>query len=154
MDRRRVLFVCTHNSARSQMAEGMVRAWGKDRFEPYSAGTEPGTVREEAVEVIREIGIDIGEHTSKSVTGFMDQPFHWVVTVCDDARENCPVFPGAEESAHWSIPDPSIVDGDREERLEAFRKARDDLRDRIHIFLLAAGRDDLPAPEPRSLEPA
>lgn len=154
MEPRRVLFVCTHNSARSQMAEGMVRAWGGDRFEPFSAGTEPRTVRDEAVEVMREIAIDISGQATTNVSDLVDQPFHWVITVCDDARQNCPIFPGADEAAHWSIPDPSAVDGDREERLVAFRRARDDLRDRIHIFLLAAGRDDLPAPEPRSLEPA
>jgi arsenate reductase len=154
MEPRRVLFVCTHNSARSQIAEGMVRAWGGDRFEPFSAGTEPSTVRDEAVEVMREIGIDISAQRSKHVDHFLDQPFHWVITVCDDARQNCPIFPGADQAAHWSIPDPSAAEGTREERLHAFRRARDDLRDRIHIFLLAAARDDLPAPEPRSLTQA
>jgi arsenate reductase (thioredoxin) len=154
MEPRVVLFVCTHNSARSQMAEGMVRAWGGERFQPFSAGTEPRSVRPEAIEVMREIGIDIGEHTSKHVGEFLSRPVHWVITVCDDARQNCPIFPGADQTAHWSIPDPSAVEGDRETRLDAFRQARDDLRNRIHMFLLAAGRDDLPAPEPRSLTQA
>lgn len=153
MDSRRVLFVCTHNSARSQMAEGMVRAWGSDRFEPYSGGTDPRPVRDEAVTVMREIGIDISHQTSKHLSLYLSQPFHWVITVCDDARETCPVFPGAEETAHWSIADPSATMGDPEERLGAFRRARDDLRNRIHMFVLAGGREDLPAPEPRSLEP-
>ena len=144
----RVLFVCTHNSARSQMAEGMVRAWGGDRFEAYSAGTEASRVRPEAIEVMREIGIDIGRHTSKSIEPFIGEAFSWVITVCDAAKEACPVIPGAQQQSHWSIDDPSAVDGTDEERLEPFRTARDIIRDRFHIFLLAAGREDLPQPEP------
>jgi arsenate reductase len=144
----RVLFVCTHNSARSQMAEGMVRAWGGDRFEAYSAGTEATRVRPEAIQVMREIGIDISGHTSKTVLPFIGESFAWVITVCDAAKETCPVIPGAMEQAHWSIDDPSEVDGTEDERLEAFRTARDTLRDRVHIFLLAAGRPDLPRPKP------
>jgi arsenate reductase (thioredoxin) len=144
----RVLFVCTHNSARSQMAEGMVRAWGGDRFEAFSAGTEATRVRPEAVEVMGEIGIDLSGHTSKTVMPFIGEEFGWVITVCDAAKETCPVIPGAAQQAHWSIDDPSAVEGTEEERLEAFREARDVIRDRVHIFLLAAGRDDLPQPEP------
>ena len=144
----RVLFVCTHNSARSQMAEGMVRAWGGDRFEPVSAGTEATQVRAEAIQVMREIGIDISEHTSKTIEPFMGEAFSWVITVCDTAKESCPVIPGAKQQAHWSIDDPSAVEGDEQQRLEAFRKARDTIRDRVHMFLLAAGRTDLPQPEP------
>jgi arsenate reductase (thioredoxin) len=144
----RVLFVCTHNSARSQMAEGMLRAWGGDGFEAFSAGTQASQVRPEAVEVMREIGIDISGHTSKSVEPFIGEVFSWVITVCDSAKETCPVIPGAAEQAHWSIDDPAAVEGSHEERLEAFRRARDVIRDRVHIFLLAAGREDLPQPEP------
>jgi arsenate reductase (thioredoxin) len=144
----RVLFVCTHNSARSQMAEGMVRAWGGDRFEASSAGTEASQVRPEAIEVMREIGIDISGHRSKSITPFIGEAFSWIITVCDDARETCPVVPGAEQQAHWSIDDPSAVEGSAEERLAAFRTARDIIRDRVHVFLLAAGREDLEKPEP------
>ncbi len=144
----RVLFVCTHNSARSQMAEGMVRAWGGDRFEAFSAGTEATRVRPEAIAVMREIGIDITGHTSKTIVPFIGEAFAWVITVCDAAKESCPVIPGAAQQAHWSIDDPSAVEGPEEERLEAFRTARDVLRDRVHIFLLAAGRQDLPQPEP------
>jgi arsenate reductase (thioredoxin) len=144
----RVLFVCTHNSARSQMAEGMVRAWGGDRFEAYSAGTEATSVRPEAIQVMSEIGIDISGHTSKTVLPFIGESFAWVITVCDAAKETCPVIPGAREQAHWSIDDPSEVQGSEDERLEAFRTARDKLRDRVHIFLLAAGRQDLPSPTP------
>ena len=144
----RVLFVCSHNSARSQMAEGMVRAWGGDRFEAFSAGTEASRVRPEAIAVMREIGIDISGHTSKTILPFLGEPFAWVITVCDAAKESCPVIPGAVQQAHWSIDDPSAVEGDEEKRLLAFRVARNDLRDRVHMFLLAAGRTDLPQPAP------
>ena len=134
----RVLFVCTHNSARSQMAEGMVRAWGGGRFEAFSAGTEASHVRPEAIAVMREIGIDISGHTSKTILPFIGESFAWVITVCDAAKEACPAIPGAEQQAHWSIDDPSEVEGTEEERLDAFRTARDSLRDRVHRFLLDA----------------
>ena len=146
-ERQRVIFVCTHNSARSQMAEGMLRAWGDDRFEAFSAGTEATRVRPEAIAVMDEIGIDIRGHTSKTIEPFIGDAFTWLITVCDDAREACPVIPGVAQQAHWSIEDPSGVEGDEEARLAAFREARDRLRDRIHMFMLAAGRDDLPQPE-------
>jgi arsenate reductase (thioredoxin) len=145
--RRRVLFVCTHNSARSQMAEGMLRTWNGDAFEAFSAGTEVSTVRPEAMQVMDEVGIDISEHRSKSVEEFLGQKFDWVITVCDQARQNCPVFPGVQHTSHWSVEDPSEAVGDEEQRLQAFRRARDDLRNRIHVFALAAARPDLPAPE-------
>ena len=144
----RVLFVCTHNSARSQMAEGMVRAWGGGQFEAFSAGTEATRVRPEAIQVMREIGIDLSEHKSKTILPFIGEAFGWVITVCDAAKEACPVVPGAEQQAHWSIEDPSAVEGTEEERLEAFREARDVIRDRVHIFMLPAGRQDLPLPAP------
>jgi arsenate reductase len=141
---RRVIFVCTHNSARSQMAEGMLRAWGGDRFEVFSAGTEATRVRPEAIAVMAEIGIDIGAQTSKTLEPFLGESFGWLVTVCDQAREACPTLPGVRQQAHWSIDDPSDVEGDEESRLRAFREARDELRDRVHAFILNAGRDDLP----------
>ena len=144
----RVIFVCTHNSARSQMAEGMLRAWGGDRFEVHSAGTEATRVRPEAIAAMAEIGIDIGAQTSKTLEPFLGESFSWLITVCDQAKEACPTIPGVRQQAHWSIDDPSAVEGDDETRLEAFRAARDHLRDRIHMFMLAAGRDDLPQPEP------
>jgi arsenate reductase len=150
-ERQRVIFVCTHNSARSQMAEGMLRAWGSDRFEAFSAGTEATRVRPEAIAVMDEIGIDISGHESKSLAPFMGDAFSWLITVCDDAREACPVIPGVANQAHWSIEDPSGVEADEGARLAAFREARDILRDRIHMFMLAAGRDDLPQPEPQRL---
>jgi arsenate reductase len=146
--KQRVIFVCTHNSARSQMAEGMLRAWAGDRFEAFSAGTQRTRVRPEAIAVMAEIGIDIAGHTSKTLEPFMGEEFSWLITVCDQARESCPTIPGVRQQAHWSIDDPSAVEGDEDVRLEAFRTARDHLRDRVHMFVLAAGRDDLPHPEP------
>jgi arsenate reductase len=133
-DRQRVLFVCTHNSARSQMAEGLLRAWGGDRYSVESAGTEQTSVRPEAIEVMREIGIDIGGQTSKTI-GRLEQPFDWLITVCDQAAEACPTLPGVQRQEHWSIPDPSAVDGDEAARLDAFRAARDDLSIRVRDFL-------------------
>jgi arsenate reductase len=147
----RLLFVCTHNSARSQMAEGMLRTWGGERFEAVSAGTEATRVRPEAIRVMNEIGIDISGHESKTLEPFLGEQFSWLITVCDQAKEACPTIPGVAQQAHWSIDDPSTVEGDEEARLEAFRTARDVLRDRVHIFLLAAGRDDLPQPEPQRI---
>ena len=146
--RQRVIFVCTHNSARSQMAEGMLRAWAGDRFEVFSAGTEATRVGPEAIAVMDEIGIDIAGHTSKTLEPFMGESFAWLVSVCDQAKEACPTIPGVAQQTHWSIDDPSAVEGDETARLEAFRAARDLLRDRIHMFILAAGREDLPHPEP------
>jgi len=146
--KQRVIFVCTHNSARSQMAEGMLRAWDGDRFEAFSAGTEQTRVRPEAIAVMAEIGIDISGHASKTLEPFMGKEFSWLITVCDQAKESCPTIPGVRQQAHWSVDDPSAAEGDEESRLEAFRMARDHLRDRVHMFVLAAGRDDLPDPEP------
>jgi arsenate reductase len=128
------------------MAEGMLQAWGGERFEANSAGTEVSSVRPEAITVMAEIGIDISPHRSKSVDEFIGQPFNWVITVCDQARQNCPIFPGVEQTAHWSVEDPSEATGSDEERLAVFRRVRDDLRNRMHVFILAAARDDLPAP--------
>lgn len=135
MDPIRVLFLCTHNSARSQMAEGMLRAWGGERFEAFSAGTEATGVRPEAIEVMREIGLDIGSQESKTVDRFLGRPIDWLVTVCDDAREACPTLPGVMHSRHWSIADPSAVDGDAERRRGAFRSARDELGQRVRAFI-------------------
>ncbi len=117
------------------MAEGILRAWGGDRYAVESAGTEQTTVRAEAVEVMLEIGIDIGDHTSKTIDRFADEPWDWLITVCDRAAESCPTLPGVRHQAHWSIPDPSAVEGDEAARLDAFRIARDDLAARIRAFL-------------------
>ena len=134
--RSRVLFLCTHNSARSQMAEGLLGHLAGDRFEPFSAGTEATRVRPEAVEAMREIGVDISGQRSETLDRYLDEPFDYVVTVCDDAKKSCPVFPGAKRRLHWSFPDPSGVKGG--ERLPAFREARDGIRARIEAELLGA----------------
>ncbi|MGC8793838.1 MAG: arsenate reductase ArsC [Bryobacteraceae bacterium] len=136
----RVLFLCTGNSARSQMAEGLLRHLGGDRFEVASAGTHPGSVRPEAIAVMRELGVDISHHRSKSLDEFLGQPFDYVITVCDQARQSCPVFPGLAERIHWSIEDPAAAQGSEAERLEVFRRAREELRRRIEEFLAAQSR--------------
>lgn len=153
MDRQRVLFICTHNSARSQMAEGFLRAFAGDRFEAFSAGTEATLVRPEAIAVMAEVGIDIRGQTSKTLEQFLHQPFSWVITVCDTARQNCPVFPGAERSLHWGIDDPAAVEGDEATRLAAFRRARDDLRSRIRMLVTTGTRPDLPPRQPEEIHP-
>ena len=131
----RVLILCTGNSARSQMGEGLVRHDAGDRYEVFSAGVNPTQVRPEAVAVMREIGIDISAHRSKSVDEFAGQPFDYVVTVCDNARESCPIFPAGAQRLHWSLEDPAAIVGAEEERLAGFRRIRDELRDRIRSFL-------------------
>lgn len=134
----RVLFLCTHNSARSQMAEGLLRALGGDRFDVQSAGTEATGVRPLAIEVMREVGIDISKQTSKTLDPLLNDHFDRVVTVCDDANESCPVFPNATERLHWSLPDPSRATGSTEDQLAVYRTVRDELRSRIQRELLAA----------------
>lgn len=130
----RVLFLCTHNSARSQMAEGLLRTLGGNRFVAYSAGTEATHVRPEAIAVMAELGIDISRQESKTLERYLEEPFDAVITVCDAANETCPVFFAAKQRRHWSVPDPSQATGD--ERLAAFRAARDAIRTRIAAELL------------------
>ena len=137
MTPRRVLFLCTHNSARSQMAEGLLRELGGGGFEAHSAGTEATHVRPLAIRAMEEIGIDIGAQRSKALDEYAGQPFDLVVTVCDEAREACPYFPGARAQIHWSLPDPSKATGTEESRLAVFREVRDELRRRIGRELLA-----------------
>jgi len=131
----RVLILCTGNSARSQMAEGLLRRLGGMRYEILSAGTKPVGVNPLAIEVMREKGIDISTQRSKSVAEFTGQKFATVITVCDNAAEECPVFPGAPQRVHWSLTDPAAVSGAKEEKLGAFRKVRDDLERRIQSFV-------------------
>jgi len=135
----RVLILCTGNSARSQMAEGLMRHHGGARYKVHSAGTVPVAVNPLAIEAMREIGIDISSHHSKSVAEFAGRQFDTVITVCDSAAEHCPVFPGAPSRIHWSFPDPAAVPGSREEKLAAFRRVRDDLERLIRSFV-SAGR--------------
>ncbi|MGI8909859.1 MAG: arsenate reductase ArsC [Rubrobacteraceae bacterium] len=142
-DRLRVLFLCTHNSARSQMAEGLLRYLAGDRFEASSAGTEATSVRSEAVAVMDELGADISKQESKTLERYVNEPFDFVVTVCDDANEACPFFSGARNRLHWSLPDPSKAAGDEEERLAVFREVRDDIRGRIEVEILPTEADAL-----------
>lgn len=135
MTRQRVLFLCTHNSARSQMAEGMLRAWADDRFEAFSAGTEATRVRPLAIAAMDELGIDLRGHASKTLERYLDEPFDLVVTVCDQAREACPVFPGARRRDHWSFEDPSAASGTEDERLAVFRRVRDEIAVRIRELI-------------------
>ena len=132
----RVLFLCTHNSARSQMAEGLLRARGGDRYEVFSAGTQATLVRPLAIEAMTELGIDISTHRSKTTDEFSGRRFDIVITVCEDS-EACPYFPNARRRLHWPVPDPSKSTGTREEQLRAYRATRNALADRIARELLA-----------------
>jgi len=134
--KKKVLFICTHNSARSQMAEGLLNALGGDRYEAFSAGTESSEVRPQAIEVMREIGIDISDHTSKNLDLFLDKALDLVVTVCDRAKESCPYFPGEKEVLHKGFEDPSAARGTDEEKKRVFRRVRDEIRDWIEKTFL------------------
>ncbi len=135
MGRKRILVLCTGNSARSQMGEGLFRAEGGDSFAVFSAGTKPSSVRPEAIAVMKEIGIDISGQRSKSVNEFARQSFDYVVTVCDNARDNCPVFPAGTARLHWSFEDPAAVEGNEDQRLAAFRRIRDQIHERVKAFV-------------------
>jgi arsenate reductase len=135
MNKKHILILCTGNSARSQMAEGILRHLAGDRFEVESAGTAPSFVRPEAIKALAEIGIDISNHYSKSVTQFTDREFDHVITVCDNAKESCPIFPGKRERIHWSFSDPAAVKGTEEERLSAFRTVRDQIHAKLLTFI-------------------
>jgi len=133
-DKKRVLFLCTGNSARSQMAEGLLRQMAGDRFEVFSAGTHPKGMHPRSVEVMKEIGIDISQQTSKDVSTFRNDKFDYIITVCDRAKQQCPVFAGAEP-IHWGFDDPAHALPPRD--LEVFRHVRDEIRQRLNLFLLA-----------------
>lgn len=136
----RVLFLCTHNSARSQMAEGLLNHLGRGRIEAYSAGSQPGTVHPLAVQVLAERQIDISRQSSKSMQEFVGQQFDYIITVCDRVREECPVFPGDPERVHWSFPDPAEVEGSEDARRQAFADVARDLTTRINYLLLITNR--------------
>ena len=147
-ERMRVLFVCTGNSARSIMAEALLRQHGKDRFEVFSAGTDPRGVNPLTLRVLGDAGIDASWARSKSVQEFIGQPFDYVITVCDQAREACPVFPGAQESLHWGYDDPAEATGTDEERLAVFRRVFTAIGERVQLFstvTTTAARDGQPA---------
>lgn len=139
-DVKRVLILCTGNSARSQMAEGLLRHDGGEAFEVESAGVEPSHVRPQAIEAMRELGIDISGHRSKSVDEFAGREFDYVITVCDNANERCPVFPGKTKRIHWSFDDPAAAEGDDAARLAVFRRVRNEIRERLRLFISVASR--------------
>jgi arsenate reductase len=134
-DKKRVLILCTGNSARSQMAEGLLRHDGGEKFEVFSAGVEQSFVRPQAIEAMREVGIDISDHRSKSVDEFAGQEFDYVITVCDNANQRCPVFPGKTERIHWGFDDPAAAEGDDAAKLAVFRRVRDEIRERLKGFI-------------------
>lgn len=131
----RVLFVCTHNSARSQMAEGFLRVHGGARFEVASAGTEATRVHPMAIQAMEEVGIDLTGHASKTIDAFLGERWDYVITVCDSANERCPIFPGGTTRIHWSFDDPSLATGTEQDRLETFQRVRDKINARIREWL-------------------
>jgi arsenate reductase len=133
--KKRVLILCTHNSSRSQMAEGLLRKMAGDRVDVFSAGTVATHVHPLAIKAMREIGIDISGHRSKTSDEFSGQPFDYVLTVCDSAKESCPIFPGKAEWIHWSFDDPSAAEGDEASCLAVFRRVRDEIRARLEEFV-------------------
>ena len=135
INQRKVLILCTGNSARSQMAEGLLRHLGGDSFCVQSAGVAPTHIKPEAISVMKEIGIDISGQVSKGVDRFVTDSFDYVITVCDNANERCPIFPGRAERIHWDFEDPVLVTGDETTRLNAFREARDQIRERLEEFI-------------------
>ena len=134
-NKQKVLILCTGNSARSQMAEGLLRSMAGERFEIASAGVSPSSVRPEAIEAMRELGVDISNHRSKSVDEFLGQEFDYVITVCDNANEQCPVFPGKTKRIHWSFEDPAAAEGSAEEKLRVFIRVRNEIRNRLEEFV-------------------
>lgn len=133
-EKKSVLILCTGNSARSQMAEGLLKHISKGEYDVFSAGTKPSVVRPEAVKVLQEIGIDISANRSKSVDEFAGRSIDYVLTVCDNAKENCPYFPAKTKLIHHGFDDPAIVEGNENQRLDAFRKVRDEIRSFLDAF--------------------
>lgn len=133
--KKRVLILCTGNSARSQMAEGLLRHDGGENFEVYSAGVEKSFVRPQAIAAMKEIGIDISGHRSKSVDEFIGQEFAYVITVCDNANERCPIFPGNTKRIHWSFDDPAAAEGDEAAKLAVFTRVRDEIHEKLKGFI-------------------
>lgn len=138
-ERKRVLILCTGNSARSQMAEGLLRHAAGVQFDVFSAGVEPTEVRPLAIAAMQEAGIDISGQRSKSVDEFAGQEFDYVITVCDNANQTCPMFPGKTKRIHWSIADPAAAVGNEEERLSIFRRIRDELGKKLREFVATEG---------------
>jgi arsenate reductase (thioredoxin) len=136
-DQPRVLFLCTGNSARSQMAEGWARFLSKGKVDAFSAGTEPKPLNPLAVRAMADVGIDISKQQSKPMDVYLGQPFDFVITVCDRAKESCPVWPGTKDRIHWSFDDPADAIGTEEQRLAVFHRVRDEIRNRVRLFLVA-----------------
>jgi arsenate reductase (thioredoxin) len=130
-----VLFLCTGNSCRSQMAEGWLRHLAGDRFRAFSAGLQPSIVHPLAIDAMREIGVDISGQRSKDVASLLGRHFSHIITVCDRAQQNCPIFPGPSLREHWPIEDPATAEGSHEERMHVFRKVRDEIGERVHNFI-------------------
>lgn len=135
-DKQRVLFLCTGNSVRSQMAEGILRKIADDEYVVFSAGSHPRGIDPRTIEVMDEIDVDVRRHKSKDVDQFIGQDFDYVITLCDRAKERCPAFLGATP-IHWSFDDPAAVSGDRDTQLRQFRKVRDEITRRIRLWTLA-----------------
>ncbi len=133
--KRKVLYLCTGNSCRSQMAEGWLRHLAGEQFDVVSAGTHPVGLNPYAVKVMAEAGVDISNHVSEQVDPYLQQRFDYVITVCDHAQEACPTFPGASHLLHWSFEDPAKAEGTYEQRLIVFRKSRDEIADRVRMFI-------------------
>ena len=131
----KVIFICTGNSCRSQMGEGILRNIAGDIFDVYSAGLKPSIVNPNAIKVMKEIGIDISHHTSDDVNKYIGENFDYIITVCDNAKESCPVFPGNGERIHWSFKDPADAVGSEEEVLNEFRKIRDQIKSTLEQFV-------------------
>lgn len=148
MAKRRVLFLCTGNSARSQMAEGLLRHLAPDKFKVFSAGVNPTEVNPLSIKVMEEVGIDISDQKSKSVKEFLGKSFDYVITVCDSARQACPVFPGQYAQIHWNLEDPAQFQGDEADKLKIFRKVRNQIKENILKFLnLPKDKANLKCPE-------
>jgi protein-tyrosine-phosphatase len=137
----RILFLCTHNSARSQMAEGLLRKSGGDQVEVFSAGSEPTSIHPLAIKVMAGAGVDLHQHRAKHLDEFLGQDFDYIITVCDRVREVCPVFPGDPEQIHWSFPDPAAIEGDRQIQERGFQDTANQLAIRINYLLLMIQRN-------------
>ena len=135
MNKKRVLFLCTGNSCRSQMAEGFLRHMAGDRFEVFSAGVKPTQVNPLAIKVMAEVDVDISKHRSKSAMEFIGQQFDYMITVCDNAKQTCPIFPGGYEKIHWDLKDPAEAQGSETERMVVFREIRNEIRQKIEEWI-------------------
>ena len=131
----RVLFLCTGNSARSQMAEAFLRSFGGEDFEVYSAGLEPEGIHPMTIKVMQEIDIDISSHTSKHLNKYLNKSFDYIITVCDRANDNCPTFPGDNERIHWSFDDPAAMTDDINAQLQLFRRVRGEISERVRVWV-------------------